>query len=261
MNSIFRVILGTYLTLHFSQLIPYADELFGMRGLLPDPSLNPLHGLFPNPLAAWDIATGWCVALALLSVSFTFGFWPRTCAALLWFGSTALFHRNNLTANPSLAYLGLLLVLCALLPRDGKMPRSYMICAWVLLAAGYTFSGITKLESMSWQDGTALARLLDTPLARDWPLRLWFMALPDWLTKGLTWSTLALELLYLPLCLFAAGRKWSWFAMVAVHLGILLLVDFADLTLGMLMMHLFVFDPRWLPARSLPYYEKTPAVA
>ncbi len=254
MNSppfgLFRIVFGGYLALHFAQLVPYADELFGMHGLLADPSLNPLHGLFPNPLARWDIATEWCVALTVLAISFAFGFHQRTCAMLLWFGSTALFHRNNLTANPSLAYLGLLLVFCAMLPRDGKVPSSFLLCAWVLLAAGYTFSGITKLESPSWIDGSALARLMDTPLARDWPPRLWFLALPDWLTKGLTWSTLALELLYLPLCLFAAGRKGAWFGMVAMHVGILLLVDFADLTLGMLMMHLFVFDPRWLSQRN-----------
>lgn len=260
--SIFRIVFGSYLVLHFAQLVPYADELFGMHGLLADPSLNPLHGLFPNPLARWDIATEWCVALIVLAISFAFGFHQRTCALLLWFGSTALFHRNNLTANPSLAYLGLLLVFCALLPRDGKVPRSFLLCAWVLLAAGYTFSGITKLDSPSWIDGSALTRLMDTPLARDWPPRLWFLALPQWITQMLTWSTLALELLYLPLCFFATGRKWTWLAMAAIHLGILLLVDFADLTLGMLMMHLFVFDPRWLSRlRASASHENVPVMA
>lgn len=34
--------------------------------------------------------------------------------------------------------------------------------------------------------------------------------------------------------------------MVAMHLGILFVVDFADLTFGMLMIHLFTFDPDWL---------------
>jgi predicted DCC family thiol-disulfide oxidoreductase YuxK len=40
-------------------------------------------------------------------------------------------------------------------------------------------------------------------------------------------------------------------AMIAMHLGILLLVDFADLTLGMLMIHAFTFDASWLkPSRT-----------
>jgi hypothetical protein len=34
-----------------------------------------------------------------------------------------------------------------------------------------------------------------------------------------------------------------------MHVGILLLVDFADLTLGMLIVHMYAFDPRWLPTR------------
>ena len=39
------------------------------------------------------------------------------------------------------------------------------------MAVGYTFSGVTKLPSPSWRDGTALARILDNPLARPGPLR------------------------------------------------------------------------------------------
>ncbi|MBK8091310.1 MAG: HTTM domain-containing protein [Verrucomicrobiaceae bacterium] len=248
-NSVFRVVFGAYLVLHFGMLVPYAAELFGSAGLVPDPVLNPLHGLFPNPLAVWDIATPWCVALTLLAGCFMLGWWPRMAALLMWFGSTALFHRNNLTANPSLAYLGLMLVLCALARRDGSLPRMALVCAWVLLAVGYTFSGITKLESASWIDGSAMIRLMENPLVRDWSPRVWMMALPAWMLQMLTWGTLALELLFLPLCTFANGRKWAWIAAVSMHLGILMLVDFADLTLGMLMVHLFVFDAAWVPAR------------
>lgn len=34
--------------------------------------------------------------------------------------------------------------------------------------------------------------------------------------------------------------------MVGMHLGILALVSFADLSAGMLMLHLFTIDSRWL---------------
>ena len=37
--------------------------------------------------------------------------------------------------------------------------------------------------------------------------------------------------------------------MVIMHLGILVLIDFADLTCGMLMVHAFTFDPAWLRTR------------
>lgn len=246
---VFRILFGAYLVVHFGMLVPYADEVFGMNGLLPNPRLNPLYGLFPNPLAVWDVATEVCVVLTLLSVCFACGGWRRSTSLLLWFGATALFHRNNLTANPSLAYIGLLLVLCALVPRDEKVPKSVLLCAQVLLAVGYTFSGITKWESPSWLDGSALARLMESPLAHDSRLREWMLSLPGGWLQIMTWGVLALEIAYLPLCIHAQGRKMTWMLMVALHLGILLLVDFADLTVGMLMVHLFVLEPQWLPQR------------
>lgn len=39
--------------------------------------------------------------------------------------------------------------------------------------------------------------------------------------------------------------------MLAMHLGILTVVDFADLTGGMLMIHLFAFDPSWFQSRLI----------
>ncbi len=41
--------------------------------------------------------------------------------------------------------------------------------------------------------------------------------------------------------------------MLSMHAALLVLVDFADLSLGMVMLHLFTFDPAWLRgARSDP---------
>lgn len=264
--AVFRVVFGIYLILHFGMLIPWSAELFSQQGVLPDPTLNPLHGLFPNPLVSWDSPTmALCctIGLTLLSICFTLGWARRTVSLLLWFAATALFHRNNLTANPSLAYIGLLLILCTLIPpgerlrgvrpRDWEMPRMVVVCAWVLLAVGYFFSGLTKLGSQSWSDGSAIARLLENPLARNWSPREWALMLPAPLLQTLTWGTLAAELLFLPCCMHPATRKWASICMVLLHLGILLLVDFADLTCGMIMIHLFTLDPRWLPQSILSH--------
>lgn len=254
----FRILFGCYLAVHFAALVPYANELFGCTGLLGDPRLNPAHGLFPNPL---DLALppavveGFLIALVLFSLALMADVARPVTALLLWFGWTALFHRNNLIANPSLAYVGLLLVLCALVPtgRGWKMPVWIPRCAWVLLATGYTFSGITKLGSASWLDGSAIARLLDNPLARPGWARDALLAAPAAIPQLLTWGTLALEVLFAPLALWGKARPWLWLAMTGMHFAIILVVDFADLSLGMLMIHLFVFDPAWLPAgfRSL----------
>jgi hypothetical protein len=40
--------------------------------------------------------------------------------------------------------------------------------------------------------------------------------------------------------------------MTSLHIGLLLLINFADLTAGMLVLHLLTFDPLWL--KSCPIF-------
>lgn len=263
----FRIIFGLYLLQHFLWLLPVGPEVFSNTGVLADPALNATHGLWPNPLATgWGgtpgMVTGFLVALAGLSLAFTLGWWRRTSALLLWFGWACLFNRNNLISNPSLPYVGFMLLGCVLVPAgeslsvgrprrppgDWYFPAWLFRGAWFLLAAGYTFSGMMKLGSPSWLDGTAFRHLIDNPLARPGPVRDAFLALPPGALAALTWGILAAEILFLPLSLHRIGRLVAWTAMLVMHVGIMLMVDFADLSFGMVMIHLFVFDPAWLPA-------------
>lgn len=261
--TVFRIILGCYLAIHFAGLVPYAAELFGSTGLIGDPSLNPTAGLFPNPLNL-DLPpaaiSGILLSFVALSLCYAAGYLRPLVAIALWFGWTALFHRNNLISNPSIPYIGLLLALSAIVPggeplsigkirEDWKMPVWIPRCAWFLLAAGYTFSGYTKLHSPSWTDGSAMRFLLENPLARPGFIRDFMLALPDGFLASATWFTLAAELLYLPLACFRKTRPWIWLVMVLLHIGIIFVVDFADLSLGMLMIHAFTFDHRWLAGK------------
>ena len=267
--AVFRIVFGVYLTVHFIQLYPYAGELFSSDGVIADARLNPLHGLFPNPLAVWDdpVSAQLFVAVAvLLSVVFTAGIFRRCTAILLWFAWACLFHRNNLIANPGIPYVGLLLVLCAILPPGDRLnlfsklrigpqslPSSWRFpgmiywAAWILLAAGYTFSGLTKLTSPSWLNGEAMRLLLENPLARDGVLLQMALSAPSQMLKVMTWGVLGLEMIFLFASFSRLTRLWLWTAMICLHLGIVLVIDFADLTLGMLMVHLFVLDPDWFP--------------
>lgn len=259
--SVFRILFGVFLTWHFGCLLPYANELFGGQGILSEAELNPFHGAWPNPLFSNSsrILAPLIIGLAcLMSASFTLGFWRRGCALLLWYISTCLFTANPLVANPSLGYLGLLMLLCTLVPKgepltlasptdtNWKMPRMIPLSAWILLATGYTFSGVLKLNSPSWVDGSALQHVLNNPLARPGIVRDAMLALPEFFLQCLTWSTLALEILFLPLVISRRIRPWAWLAMVMMHLGIMLSIDFADLSLGMLMVHLFTYQSSWL---------------
>lgn len=258
----FRAALGVYLALHFAGLAPYAAELFGSQGTLPDPRLNFTYGLLPNPLehALSPAQTrGFVLALVALAVLFAAGVARRAGAVLLWYGWACLFNRNNLISNPSLPYVGLILLLSALVPagegwtpgartpRAGwEFPPGVYWAAWAPLAIGYTFSGLHKLGSPSWVDGEALRLLADNPLARPGPLRALLLALPDPVLHGMTWFALAGEILFLPLSLHRVTRLAAWSWLLGMHLGILGVIAFADLTAGMVLAHWFVWDPRWV---------------
>ena len=265
--ALFRWLLGLYLAVHFAHLMPWATEIFSDRGVFADPTVSPLAGLFPSLLSVLDspaLVQGFLGLLALAALVFAAGRARPAMAALLWYGWTCLFHRNPLIANPGLPYVGLILLLSALVPpgeglRLGRgvwkardewvMPIWLWRAAFFALMAGYTYSGLMKLTAPSWINGEAMFMLLTNPLARDWFVRDLLLALPGPLLAGLTWLALAGEILALPLCLTRKGRFVAWLWMLAMHLGIALVVDFADLTLGMIFAHLFVFDPGWLPPR------------
>jgi hypothetical protein len=259
--ALFRVVFGVYLCVHFIQLIPYAGEVFSGFGMLPNPSVNLTYGLLPNPLEHIrnpTFAISWVSVLALLAALFALGVQRRIVALLLWYGWACLFNRNNLISNPGLPYVGLLLLLCAIIPetepyrfrgkpatKSFEMPAAAYWGAWFLLAAGYSYSGLWKSWSPSWVDGSALFHLGNNPLARPGAVRELWLSLPKECLAILTWATLAGEVLFLPLSLHSKGRLIAWSWLLVIHIGILFLIDFADLTIGMLMVHLFTFDPRW----------------
>lgn len=265
--SVFRVVFGAYLCVHFLSLAPWGPELFSNRGMLPDASTSPLAFAFPNVLTAFDppaFVTAVLLLAAGASVLFAAGWYDRSAAVLLWYVWACLLGRNPLILNPGIPYVGWLLLAHTMLPRapygsvaargrpdpggSWRMPAMVFAGAWILLSVVYTYSGVTKLVSPSWLDGTAVAHILENPLARPGPLRVAILSLPDSVLRLGTWAALALELLFAPLALSRRLRPWIWTMTLAMHLGLIALIDFADLSLGMVMLHLFTFDPGWVPA-------------
>lgn len=262
--AVFRIVLGVYLVVHFGMLIPYASDIWSSKGSLPVPSLNLTYGVLPNLLNAFDspgFVTGFVVLMLVLSISYALGFARRTVAVLLWYGWACLFNRNNFISNPGIPFVGWLLLASAIVPLgepltirrekepEGgwEMPKVLFLGAWFIMMLSYSISGFDKLGSPSWAGGMSIPILLDNPLARDTFLRTLLLSFPLILLKLQTWFVLALELLAFPLALFRPTRKWIWLGIVGMHLGILCIVDFADLTTGMLMIHLFTYNPSWFP--------------
>ena len=249
-----RVVLGTHVAVHFAGLLPYATETFSRAGMLPDGRLSPI----PNLLSSCDspavVLT--IVALgALAGLAIAAGTRDRLAAAIALLVSATLLGRNPLIANPAMPYVGLLLFAhAASRPRQDRLAWSPEVlrALWIAMAVGYSYSGVTKLASPSWVDGHAFAYILENPLARAGLLRDTLSALPTWALKALTFATLGLEIVFAPLALLRRARPWLWASMLTMHLGLLVLIDFADLTLGMVVLHGCTFDPAWLRDRHGP---------
>ncbi|MDE0224571.1 MAG: DCC1-like thiol-disulfide oxidoreductase family protein [Gammaproteobacteria bacterium] len=268
--SLFRILFGAYLAVHFGYLSLYAAELVSVSGMLPEGGHSPLLAIAPSlfrlsdaPLTVVLIT----VSGFLAAVAFAAGRFDRRSAAWMLLVLISLFARNPLIANPALPYVGLMLFAHLCLPPapfgslaargradpagDWAMPCPVFAALVIVLCLSYSYSGYTKLLSPNWVSGDAVALVMQNPLARDWFLRDVLLALPEWVTTFITVFILYVELLFAPLFLFKSLRVWLWSAMLIVQFGFLFLLSFPDLTIPMLLFHLLLFDPRWLPRRPL----------
>lgn len=267
--SLFRVLFGSYLLVHFAHLLPWAAELFSHHGMLPDAEASPLLTLFPSVLRLTDsplALDALLLSAVMAAVAFMIGWRDKLAAVWMWYVLACLFTRNPLIANPALPYVGWMLLAHLLIPgspygslasRDREnpagewfMPRAVFVAGTVILGISYSYSGYTKLLSPSWVEGQTLAYVLENPLARDWFLRDLFLQLPAGILSGITWFILYVELLYAPLLLIRCLRPWLWLGMLMVQFGFLFLLNFPDLTIAMILFHLFTFDPEWLVNRK-----------
>ncbi len=266
--SVFRALLGAYLFIHFVHLIPWGSEVFSNQGMLAHGEASPLFHLFPNILmlsdAPWAVGA-LLVAGALSAALLVLGLHDRLAAVAAWYVLACLFTRNPLIANPALPFVGWMLLAHVFVPAapwgslaaagrsdpggGWTMPRPIFVAAWVVLALSYSYSGYTKLLSPSWVSGDAIGYVLQNPLARDYFLRHLFLDLPPDALRALTWAIMGIELVFAPLALVARLRPILWTAMAIVQLGFLALLNFADLTVPMLLIHLLTFDPSWIGAR------------
>ena len=277
--SLYRCLFGLYLYIHFFQLLPWTKELFSNQGMIPDSTLSPLMHLFPNILAVNDapeVTVMMALSGMIAALFFMIGKWDKIGAGILWYLLACFLGRNPLIANPSLPFVGWLLLAHLFVPKapygsfaarnridprgDWEMPRSIFLASWCVMSIAYTYSGILKLASPSWLDGTAFAYLLQNPLARCNGLAEMLSSFPSIVLKWMTWGALGLEISFAFFALFKRARPWIWSSMLLMHLGLLFLIDFADLTLGMILFHVFTFDPGWVKPREgklIVYYDGT----
>ena len=266
--ALFRIALGLHLAVYFLLLWPYAPELLGRSGVIPDPHLNLSDVPFPSVLRWADDPTTtrvFTAALALAAMLFTVGVLRRATAIVLWYGLACLTNRNGFLADPATPFLGWLLLACVLVPpgepltlanrsvraaSGWQLTPALFLGAWILLAVGYTNSGVAKLGCADWSHGRAFELFLANPLHRESTIWSLLRNAPPGVLAMLSWLALAAELLCAPLALWKATRPVAWSAIVAMHLTILVTMSTTMLSLGALLPLVFAFDHRWLDRES-----------
>ncbi len=260
--DIYRVILGYYLCVHFLRLLPDGEEVFSNNGMIKDASLLPTYGMLPIFLFKFDspqVVNAFLLSLAAASLCLVVNYKVRIASAWLFWGWICLFNRNPFISNPSLAFIGWILLSFVVAPKSRKTSGTTVISPdgewiypdvlyygmWAITAVSYTASGLHKLSCPSWIDGSALQHVLTSLLARDNIFVKGMLSLPPDVLKIMSWTSLFGEISFLFFGVFKHLRKWYWNFFLLFHIGILCTVDFTDLTLGMLVAHLFLFDERW----------------
>eukprot|EP00759_Apiculatamorpha_spiralis_P023523 PhF_6_TR27181/c0_g1_i3/m.39880 len=266
--ALFRTIFGFYLCVHHYQLISDGTEVFSNQGVIQNSTLLPGYGKLPLHIYYWDsqhqITAFLCTQL-LASLCFMVGFYRRSCSLYLFYGWVCLLNRNPLISNPSLGYIGWILLSCSLIPPGERMgflltPQQrknaqkkekwevsdiLFYGSWAVMGCTYTASGLHKLQCSTWRDGTALYYVLTGPLVRSYNPIVPILLDNMWMIQLGTWGSLFLEVTFLFFGTFYRTRLLYWLLSIGLHVGILSTVCFADLTLGMILAHLFTFDASW----------------
>lgn len=122
--ALYRIVLGIYLTIHFAQLLPVGTEIFSNEGVIKNATILPSYGKMPVFLLDYDSPTVvmiFLISLILCSLLFTFGIYRRLCSLWLYYGWMSLLNRNPLISNPSIGYIGWLLLACSAIPKGERL--------------------------------------------------------------------------------------------------------------------------------------------
>lgn len=247
-----RVSLGLLLLWWWAWLLPELGVLFGPESVA-DPilldskrspyAISPLDGA-PVETLRWVWGGGLVVIAA-----YTVGLGTPVVRFLVPALLVSVYHLNPWAWNGGDRLIRIWTVLMALTPcgaawsvdawlrgRWGRAPRR-TVPAWghrlvqLQLVVMYTWTGIAKLESRPWRDGTAITwSVLDGAFNRaPWLLDAVVLSRPGlWAGALLVAFTLVFEVGFGPLVLWRRTRPWTLLAGVALHAGI-----FVTMSVGM----------------------------
>jgi len=264
-----RFTLGIYLLVHFGCLVASAFEMPFDGDVLGNASESALYPYFPNLLLFLGSSTG-SIALLLvatgLSALFALGVRDRLVGLALLYLVACFSEAGSPISNAGMPFIAWILLAHTFIPRrpygswdarervdpnaGWRMTGWIHTATWIVLAISYAYRGFDKFGNHAWIDGSALLQALSDPVAEQTLLGEFALLFPSLLLSLATWSVLALEFCFAPLAMVRKFRPWLWLALLVVQVFSMALGGFADFNAGLLMLHLFAFDPAWVRSKE-----------
>ena len=260
---IWRALFGLYFLYYSVRMIPYAAEIYGNNGLVSNIVFNWTYGLFPtifSIISTQGFIVGIHVLLALLGILLSCGVFPRLTPLLIWYIQTSLYNRNNLTDDPSQAFVGLLLLTLALIPsqpklltrskKDIQIPFFVFFGPIFVFCVAFTVSAIDKITSISWGNGTAFWQMLHLGIARHTNLVEWLIVHQN-ITHIVSYVAVLTQFVCLPFFLIGKYR-WSLVINFLSFSIMFVLFDLNQVIYGMLFFYsFFLLNMNWSYCRQM----------
>ena len=260
--AVVRIIFGVYLTIFFARILPYAKELFSNEGMLSATDramfLDGFLASYLYQLATPPAVTALCIFLVCGALLFTAGVHRRWQALFLWLGWCILANLNPFSIDPSLPFIGLLLLVFAVVPageplsytkthssKQWYMPAVLYWGLWLVWGLSFSVSGFEKYQSPLWREGTAVYYFYTGVLSIDTIVSQTLNVLPLFIGVSITWLILYSQLLALPAVATSVTRKLFWFCTFGLFFFSAFVLDLLPVVLGMLVFYLFLFDSTW----------------
>ena len=268
--SLFRIVYGIELFNWFWQLGPNLSPFFTDEGFMPRSELVSFFGDRFSLLMAtgylWQVAIFWALCLGV-AVMLTVGWHTRLACVLAFIGVASFEWRNPLLLDGSdivfrlipfwLAFTncGDMYSLDASIKRSrGELVRQFgpalpvrlleLQVGWI-----YLMTGLEKMAGTLWKNGTATyyALQLEHTFGRSWAYPL---ATNELVVRVMTWGTLIVEHLFLPLSMIPTRvtRLAAVVGAALLHGGILTMMNVGNFPVIMLSTLILFLPAEWVRA-------------
>src|SRR5438552_3700512 len=266
--ALFRIVYGIELFNWFWQLFPNLTAFFTDEGIIPR---SELVSFFPDRFSLlmamgswWEVALFWAACLAV-AVMLTVGWHTRTACVLAFLGVASFEWRNPLILDGSDIVFRLIPLWLALtgcgdmfsLDAANRRDRGEQLTengpalpvrllelqiGWI-----YLMTGLEKMAGTLWKDGTATfyALQLEHTFGRSWAYPL---ATNMIVVHLMSWGTLAVELLFLPLTMIPSriARLIAVVGAAFLHGGILTMMNVGNFPVIMLSALILFLPAEWV---------------